>query len=114
MAWMRAARSFIVLAFVIWRSVIQGWFWVRVWTERARLWLPRPWQLLRQLATDGAAPIAEDGGWGPITLNAVNGADPAALLEAFKAKRLAYYQDIANEDPAKTRYLATWTTRAEM
>jgi lysozyme family protein len=71
-------------------------------------------QAVNSLATDGAAPIAEDGGWGPITLNAVNAADPAALLEAFKAKRLAYYQDIANEDPAKARYLATWTTRAEM
>lgn len=60
------------------------------------------------------APIAEDGGWGPQTLNAVNAADPAALLEAFKAKRLAYYQDIAGADPAKARYLPTWTERAEL
>lgn len=69
-------------------------------------------QAVNSLPAAGTVPIAEDGGWGPATLGAVNAADPAALTAAFQAKRLAYYQSIVNADPNKTRYLAVWTARA--
>ena len=60
----------------------------------------------------GNAPIAEDGGWGPNTLAAVNAADPDALVATFKAHRVAHYQAIANAKPADAQYLAGWTARA--
>ena len=60
-----------------------------------------------------AAPIAEDGGWGPATLAAANAADPDGLVVAFKEKRLAYYQAIAAQSPEKAKYLPNWTARAE-
>jgi lysozyme family protein len=68
-------------------------------------------QAVNSLAA-GGAPIAEDGGWGPKTLAAVNAADQAALLGAFKAKRAAYYRAIAAGEPSKAKYLAEWTARA--
>jgi type VI secretion system secreted protein VgrG len=70
-------------------------------------------QAVNSLAAPGAAPIDEDGGWGPVTLGAVNAADPVALTAAFQAKRVAYYQSIAAADPGKEQYLAAWTARAQ-
>jgi len=64
-------------------------------------------------AISGAAPIAEDGGWGPATVGAANAADPTALVTSFKAKRVANYQTIVNQNPAKAKYLTAWTARAE-
>lgn len=60
----------------------------------------------------GPMQIKEDGGWGPATLGAVNGADPDALVTAFKAKREARYQEIVDADPARQQDLANWTKRA--
>jgi hypothetical protein len=62
---------------------------------------------------NGSAPIKEDGGWGPQTLATVNAADPAALVAAFKAHRVAHYQAIANANPVNAQYLKAWTARAE-
>ena len=59
-----------------------------------------------------AAPIAEDGGWGPHTLAAVNAADPDALVAAYKAQRVAHYTAIANANPASAQYLKAWVARA--
>ena len=61
----------------------------------------------------GATPLAVDGGWGPLTLAAVNAADPNRLVGAFKAQRLAYYRAIATAHPDKAEYLTAWTARAE-
>lgn len=69
-------------------------------------------QAVNSLGRNGTS-IKEDGGWGPQTLAAVNGADPAALLNAFKAKRVAHYQCIANSKPECAQYLNAWTARAE-
>lgn len=69
-------------------------------------------QAINSLSTNGT-PLKEDGGWGPITLAAVNAADPDALVAAFKAKRVAHYQAIASADPSKAQYLGPWTARAE-
>ncbi len=60
----------------------------------------------------GGAPIAEDGGWGPNTLKAVNGTDAEALVTAFKTQRVAHYRAIAAANPDRAKYLAAWTARA--
>ena len=69
-------------------------------------------QAANSLLAAGEAPIAEDGGWGPMTLGAVNAADPVALQAAFQAERVAYYRAIVAADPSKAIYLAAWTARA--
>jgi lysozyme family protein len=69
-------------------------------------------QAANSLLAAGVAPIAEDGGWGPMTLAAVNAADPVALQAAFQAERVAHYQAIVAADPSKAVYLTAWTARA--
>ncbi len=63
------------------------------------------------VATNSSS-IDEDGHWGPATVAAVNAADPEALVTAFKAQRLAYYQDVAAKKPGAAQSLAGWTRRA--
>ena len=58
-------------------------------------------------------PIGEDGGWGPKTVGAVNAADPVALVQAFQAKRIAYYQGVVARSPGKAQYLNQWIARAQ-
>jgi lysozyme family protein len=70
-------------------------------------------QAVNSLGGDGAAPIAEDGGWGPKTIAAVNAVDAKALTAAFIARRIAHYQAIANANPANAQYLKAWTARAQ-
>ena len=70
-------------------------------------------QAVNSLLAEGATTICEDGCWGPITLGAVNGADPAALVAAFQARRVAFYQGLVATDPGKGIYLKGWTARAE-
>jgi|SRR5271166_1277762 len=69
-------------------------------------------QAVNSLLAPGSAPIAEDGGWGPKTLDAANAADPVALTAAFQAQRVAHYQAIAAADPGLAQYLRSWTARA--
>lgn len=69
-------------------------------------------QAVNSLLAAGTAPISEDGGWGPMTVGAVNAADPVALQAAFEARRVAHYQAIVAADPSKAIYLAAWTARA--
>ena len=70
-------------------------------------------QAVNSLLPAGATQLEEDGGWGPMTLNAANAADPTALLSAFQAKRVAYYQTIVADNPAKAIYLTGWINRAQ-
>ena len=70
-------------------------------------------QALNTLAGSGAAQLVDDSDWGPMTLDAANSADPAALVEAFQAARAAYYQAIVAAKPNLSIYLATWTARAQ-
>ncbi len=57
--------------------------------------------------------LKEDGGWGPMTVAAVNAADANALLAEFKAQRVAYYEGCAAADPSKAQYLNVWKARAQ-
>jgi lysozyme family protein len=68
-------------------------------------------QAVNSLAGDGS--IAEDGGWGPKTIAAVNAVDPKALTAAFIARRIAHYQAIAQAHPAEAQNLKVWTARAQ-
>lgn len=67
---------------------------------------------LRQLAF-AANKIAEDGGWGSLTLDAANGCDQTALVGAFQTARVARYKAIAAAKPALAHYLPQWIARAE-
>ena len=69
-------------------------------------------QAVNSLLAAGATPIAEDGGWGPMTVGSVNTSDPVALQAAFQAKRVEHYRAIVAADPSKPQYLAAWTARA--
>jgi lysozyme family protein len=57
--------------------------------------------------------LTVDGGWGPMTLAAVNAANQAALVQAFVNTRVAYYQLIAANNPANAQFLQGWIARAE-
>lgn len=55
----------------------------------------------------GGAQIESDGGWGPVTVAAVNNQNSAMLVNAFKAQRLAKYQETVDKNPALAHYLGT-------
>lgn len=69
-------------------------------------------QAVNSLGGTGAR-LQEDGGWGPMTLAAVNGADANALVTAFKAQRAAHYRAIVAANPARAQFLNGWIARAE-
>jgi lysozyme family protein len=69
-------------------------------------------QAVNSLLDAGETPLNEDGEWGPMTLGAANAADPTTLVAAFQDKRVAYYQEIVADDPAKAVYLNGWIARA--
>jgi lysozyme family protein len=57
--------------------------------------------------------LTPDGGWGPHTVAAANAAGQDALVQAFIAARVGYYQTIAAANPANERYLGGWLARAQ-
>ena len=57
-------------------------------------------------------PTAEDGRWGPDTLESINAADPAQLLDELAAAAAARYQAIADRDPSQEVFLRGWMKRA--
>ncbi|MGA3009590.1 MAG: putative peptidoglycan-binding domain-containing protein [Terracidiphilus sp.] len=70
-------------------------------------------QAVNSLLPADATQLEEDGGWGPMTLNAANAADSTALVSAFQAKRVAYYQTVVANNRADAIYLSEWIARAE-
>jgi lysozyme family protein len=70
-------------------------------------------QALNALAGSGGAQLVDDSDWGPITVDAANSADSAALVAAFQAERAAFYQAIVAAKPSLSIYLAAWTVRAQ-
>jgi lysozyme family protein len=57
-------------------------------------------------------PIAVDGQLGPGTLGAVNGQDPAALMQALCQVQQDYYQAIVTRNPSQAVFLKGWLNRA--
>ena len=68
---------------------------------------------LQQAVNTLGGSLTVDGGWGPMTLAATNAADPAALVQAFIAARVAHYEAIAAASPADQAYLKGWLARAQ-
>lgn len=57
-------------------------------------------------------PIKVDRLMGPATIAAANKYPADKLLDAFRAARCAYYEQIVAANPGDARYLAGWTARA--
>jgi len=69
-------------------------------------------ELLQGAVKDLRVPLEVDGHMGPITLAAVNGRDPEAILAAFRQQRLQRYREIVVAKPEDARYLPEWEKRA--
>jgi lysozyme family protein len=65
----------------------------------------------RALRSTGVS-VAEDGIVGPVTLKAINKADPTDLLAALKSEAAGYYRLIANANPSQQRFIDGWLRRA--
>jgi hypothetical protein len=50
---------------------------------------------------------------GPLTLAAVNAADPTASLARFRAQRVAVYREIVAAHPSDRQFMGDWMRRAE-
>lgn len=57
----------------------------------------------------GAIP---DGAIGPATIAALNKADPQKALAALKQQAIAWYEQLAKDNPADEEYLKGWINRA--
>lgn len=55
--------------------------------------------------------VDQDGAIGPITIAAANKRDGAELAEAFRAARVAKYQQLVEAHPEDARYLDDWIAR---
>jgi lysozyme family protein len=58
-----------------------------------------------------AAGVTPDGGVGPITLAAINAADPKDLLEKAKGIAVAYRLAKVEKDPTQKQFLHSWLSR---
>jgi lysozyme family protein len=70
-------------------------------------------QTLQKAVNALGGSLTVDGGWGPMTLAAVNAADQAAMVQAFIAARVAHYMAIVAGNPGDQKYLKGWLTRAQ-
>jgi len=55
--------------------------------------------------------LTADGIVGPLTMGAINSADPADLLSKFKDLRIAHYKQIVENHPEDQKYLNAWIAR---
>ena len=62
-------------------------------------------------ATQRAAGAKDDGIVGKLTVKAINGKEPKALLAKLKAARLSFVERIAESDPSQARFLKGWRNR---
>lgn len=60
----------------------------------------------------GASRLAEDGVFGPRTLDVANRADPAALLAQLREASTGFYLHLAAVRPEAQEYLRGWLARA--
>jgi lysozyme family protein len=69
-------------------------------------------QLLQSACNDCGELVAVDGGFGSLTLNAVNSADSTLLLEAYKRRALGHYQHLVAVNPILSPFIVGWARRA--
>ncbi len=55
--------------------------------------------------------VTDDGSIGPVTLAAINAANPVDLCNKICDQRIAFYNDIVNANPSLGRYLNGWLRR---
>jgi lysozyme family protein len=53
-----------------------------------------------------------DGVIGPVTLNAINAADPGTLLGSFIAAQIVFFQGLGESHPVDTKFVQGWVNRA--
>lgn len=55
--------------------------------------------------------VKDDGIVGPVTINAVNGADQNALFRKILRARESYYRDLVIRKPSQSKFLKGWLNR---
>jgi lysozyme family protein len=74
--------------------------------------IPQAVKLIQRALRAAGTQITEDGIIGPITLSAINEADPTDLLAALKSEAAGYYRLIANANPSLQKFIDGWLNRA--
>jgi lysozyme family protein len=69
-------------------------------------------KLIQRALRAAGTQVVEDGVIGPITLAAINKADPTDLLAALKSEAAGYYRLIAQANPSQKKFLDGWLNRA--
>ncbi|MDR2781942.1 MAG: hypothetical protein LBB21_05845 [Holosporaceae bacterium] len=69
-------------------------------------------KLIQRALRAAGTQVVEDGIIGPITLKAINEADPTDLLSALKSESAGHYRLIANLNPSQKKFIEGWLRRA--
>lgn len=57
--------------------------------------------------------VSVDGKIGPLTVSAINSADPESLFYKLQAARKQFYLDVASNNPNDKQFLSNWLSRNE-
>jgi lysozyme family protein len=68
--------------------------------------------LIQRALRSAGQSVTEDGVIGPVTLAAINKADPTDLLAALKSEAAGYYRLIAQANPSQQKFINGWLNRA--
>jgi lysozyme family protein len=74
--------------------------------------IPQAVKLIQRALRAAGYPVIEDSLIGPITLAAINKADPTDLLAALKSEAAGYYRLIATANPSQQKFIEGWLNRA--
>ncbi|MDR3151249.1 MAG: hypothetical protein LBT67_00155 [Holosporaceae bacterium] len=74
--------------------------------------IPQAVRLIQRALRSAGQTVADDGIIGPVTLQAINKADPTDLLAALKSEAAGLYRLIANANPSQQRFIEGWLCRA--
>lgn len=68
-------------------------------------------KLLQSVMHDMGADLKIDGVIGPASMRALSGLDQIEVYQRYKAGRIAYYQKLAQQQPALSKFLKGWLNR---
>jgi lysozyme family protein len=69
-------------------------------------------KLIQRALRAAGQTVVDDGIIGPVTLKAINKADPTDLLAALKSEAAGYYRLIASANQSQQRFIEGWLNRA--
>jgi lysozyme family protein len=69
-------------------------------------------KLIQRALRSAEQSVADDGIIGPLTLQAINKADPTDLLAALKSEAAGYYRLIVHANPSQRKFINGWLNRA--